>query len=340
MREALEALASGRALSREEARLVMGRIMDGEATPSQIGALLMALRVRGETVPEIIGFAEAMRARATRVEVRRRPVLDTCGTGGDGSGSLNLSTLAGLVAAGAGVTVAKHGNRSVSSRSGSADVLEALGVPIPQSAADAADQLNRVGFALLFAPLLHSSMRYATPARRELGIRTVFNVLGPLTNPAGAEYQVLGVFDAAWVEPIARVLAELGTAHAMVVHGTGLDEVSLAGPTAYAEVRNGSVRRGTFMPGDFGLDAVPLQVVRGGDPSYNAERARTLLQGGPDPALPYVLANAGVALYVVGQAASPREGVEMARRVVADGAAWAVVERLRAWSPAVAQADA
>lgn len=340
MRETLEALASGRALSREEARAVMGRIMDGEATPSQIGALLMALRVRGETVPEIIGFAEAMRERAARVTVMRRPVLDTCGTGGDGSGSLNLSTLAGLIAAAAGVAVAKHGNRSVSSRSGSADVLEALGVPIPQSAAEAADQLNRVGFALLFAPLLHSSMRHAAPTRRELGIRTVFNVLGPLTNPAGAEYQLLGVFDSAWVEPLARVLAELGTARAMVVHGTGLDEVSLAGPTAYAEVRDGSVRVGTLTPDDFGLGTVPLDAVRGGDPRYNADRARLLLQGGADPALPYVLANAGVALYVVGRVATPREGVALARRVVTEGAAWAMVERLRSWSPAVAQADA
>jgi anthranilate phosphoribosyltransferase len=336
MREALETLAAGRALTREEARAVMGRIMDGEATPSQIGALLMGLRVRGETVPELTGFAEAMRARVARVPLARRPVLDTCGTGGDGSGSLNLSTLAGLVAAAAGVPVAKHGNRSVSSRSGSADMLEALAVPIPDSPEEAAAMIEELGFALLFAPLFHTSMRHAMPTRRELGVRTVFNLLGPLTNPAGAEHQLLGVFSPDLVEPMAAVLAELGTVHALVVHGDGLDEVSLSGPTWVAEVRDGSVRTYTVDPGQWGMTPAPRDAVRGGDPEENARRAMAILAGEPGPAADAVALNAGFALYAADRVESPRDGLVLARRVLQEGRGVDLVEALRRWKKAMA----
>jgi anthranilate phosphoribosyltransferase len=336
MRDILEAVAHGRTLSRDEARRVMGLIMDGEATPSQIGALLMGLRLRGETVPELIGFAEAMRERALPVPVRRRPVLDTCGTGGDGSGSLNISTVAGLVAAAAGVPVAKHGNRSVSSRSGSADLLEALGIPIPGSPDEAAALIDALGFALLFAPMLHSSMRHAMPTRRELGIRTVFNLLGPLTNPAGAEHQLLGVYSAEVVAPVATVLAELGTRHAVVVHGSGLDEITLAGPTLVAEVRAGQVTTYEVRPEQFGLTPAPPEAVRGGDPAYNASRALAILEGEPGPAADVVALNAAFALYAADRVASPAEGLETARVILRDGRARELVTRLQQWKVASA----
>jgi anthranilate phosphoribosyltransferase len=331
MRELFEKLARREVLSRAEARAAMGLIMDGEATPSQIGGLLMALAVRGEAVDELVGFAEAMRARAAVVPVRRRPVLDTCGTGGDGSSSLNISTLAGLVAAACGVPVAKHGNRSVSSRSGSADVLEALGVKIPASADEAGDQVDRVGFGFLFAPMLHASMRHAMPSRRELGVRTVFNLLGPLTNPAGAEYQLLGVFQADWVEPVARVLAELGTLHSLVIHGEGLDEATLSGTTLVAEVRGRQVDVFRITPELCGLSRSPLAAVRGGDPAENARRGEMLLAGADGPDADIVALNAGLALYAADQADTVAQGVRRAQEAMRDGRARRLLERLRAW---------
>lgn len=335
MREVFEQLARGEPLEQARARKVMGLIMDGEVTPSQIGGLLMALRVRGETVAELTGFAEAMRERVTRVPVARRPLLDTCGTGGDGSQSINVSTLAGLVAAGAGARVAKHGNRSVSSQSGSADLLEALGIGIPKSPEEAGQLIDEVGFGFLFAPVLHASMRHAMPTRRELGIRTVFNLLGPLTNPAGAEHQLLGVFAAAWVEPMASVLAALGTTHAIVVHGTGMDEVSLAGPTLVAEVKGGRIDVYETQPEQYGMPRIPLDAVRGEGPQYNAGIAEQILAGRSSPAADTVALNAAFALYAADVAESVEEGLTLARRVLGSGQALAVVEALRARSKAV-----
>jgi anthranilate phosphoribosyltransferase len=331
VRELFEVLVRGQPLSREQARTAMAAIMDGEATPSQIGGLLMALAVRGETVEELVGFAEAMRERVERVPVTRRPVLDTCGTGGDGSASLNVSTLAGLVAAAAGIPVAKHGNRSVSSRSGSADLLEALGVRIPASAAEAGAQVDRVGFGFLYAPLLHPSIGHAMPTRRELGVRTVFNLLGPLTNPAGAEYQLLGVFRADWVGPVAEALARLGTQHSLVVHGDGLDEATLSGPTLVAEVRDGRVTRYELTPEVVGLSRRPVDAIRGGDPRENARRGEAVLAGVPGPDADFVALNAGLALYAAGAVDKIADGVEEARRVMADGRAERLLFRLRAW---------
>jgi len=329
MKEWLERLAQGTRLSQREAEQLMGEIMDGHATPSQIGALLMALRLRGETVPELTGFALAMRKRATPVPITRRPVLDTCGTGGDGSSSLNVSTLAALVAAAGGVPVAKHGNRSASSRCGSADLLEALGVDIPDTAVEAGRLVDEVGFGFLYAPLLHTSMRHAMPTRRELGLRTVFNLLGPLTNPAEAEHQLLGVFSPEWVEPVAAVLAELGTLHALVVHGAGLDEVSADQETLVAEVRGSRVKTWTLAPGETGITLEPVANIRGGDPAENARMAEAILSGRLAPGSETVALNAGAALYAADRVESVREGVEVSRRLLQEGAAERVLQQLR-----------
>lgn len=335
MREWLERLAAGDRLSSEDAERLMGDIMDGQATNSQIGALLMALRLRGETVEELAGFSRAMRARATPVPVSRRPALDTCGTGGDGVGSINVSTLAALVAAAAGVPVAKHGNRSASSRCGSADLLEALGVSIPASAAEAGRLVDEVGFGFLYAPMLHTSMKHAMPTRRELGLRTVFNLLGPLTNPAAAEHQLLGVFAPQWVEPVAAVLAELGTQHALVVHGGGMDEVSAEHPTQVAEVRGGHIATWVIEPRAAGISPEPAAAVRGGAPADNAAMAEAILSGAPARGTETVILNAAAALFAAERVASLPEGVEVARALVRDGAAGAVLAELRRRSGAV-----
>ncbi len=329
MREWLERLAAGERLGSEDAERLMGDIMDGAATNSQIGALLMALRLRGETVEELAGFARAMRARATPVPVSRRPALDTCGTGGDGVGTINVSTLAALVAAAAGVPVAKHGNRSASSRCGSADLLEALGVAIPESAAEAGRLVDEVGFGFLYAPMLHTSMKHAMPTRRELGLRTVFNLLGPLTNPAGAEHQLLGVFSPAWVEPVAAVLADLGTQHALVVHGAGMDEVSAEHPTQVAEVRGGRIATWVIEPQRAGIAPESVAAARGGAPADNAAMAEAILSGGPTRGTETVILNAGAALLAAERVGSIREGVEVARTLVRGGAAAAVLAELR-----------
>ncbi|MDA8192721.1 MAG: anthranilate phosphoribosyltransferase [Thermaerobacter sp.] len=322
-------LSEGQPLSEEQARGLMDAIMQGEATSAQIGGILMALRVRGETIDELTGFARAMRAHAVPVRVTRRPLLDTCGTGGDRSQTFNVSTVSALVVAGAGVPVAKHGNRSATSRSGSADLLEALGVDIAQDADRVAALVDEVGFGFLFAQAVHTSMRHVAPARRELGVRTVFNVLGPLTNPADPERQLLGVFDAQWVRPIAEVLQRLGADRAMVVHGHGgLDEVSLSGPTQYGLVDGGEVREGTITPDDLGLPSYPAGSFAGAEPAANAKIAWQVLAGVPGPHLDLVLANAGTALYVGRAAATLREGVELARDAITCGHAAGVLESL------------
>lgn len=331
IQEAIRKLADGQALSRADAAAAMRCLMDGEATPAQIAAFLVALRMKGETVEEIAGCAEAMRERAARVETRHETVVDTCGTGGDASGSFNISTAAAFVAAAGGCCVAKHGNRSVSSRCGSADVLEALGVRIDLSAAEVGRCLDEAAIGFLFAPFLHPAMKNALAPRREMGIRTVMNCLGPLTNPAGAKRQVVGVYALELVEKTAHVLAALGTEHALVVHGEdGLDEISLAGPTRYAEVRDGVVRIGVLEPAAFGFETAPPEAVRGGSPEENAALLGRLFRGEErGPARDIVALNAGAALYVAGVSASIRDGSARALAVLGGGGANERLDALR-----------
>ncbi|PSR20392.1 MAG: anthranilate phosphoribosyltransferase [Sulfobacillus acidophilus] len=330
----LELLSERKQLSQAQAYQFMDAIMQGEATPVQIGGALMALRVRGETVEELTGFAQAMRAHAVRVPVAHRPLIDTCGTGGDRSFTFNVSTVSAFVVAGAGLRVAKHGNRSATSKSGSADLLEALGVAIATEPQAVATLIDEVGFGFLFAVQVHGSMRFAAPARRELGVRTVFNVLGPLTNPCAPEYQLVGVFDAQWIAPLAEVLNRLGVGRAMVVHGHGgLDEVSLSGATQYALVDHGAVSLGQLTPEELGLARYPVGSFAGADPATNARICRRIIsEGESGPLTDLVLANAGVALYVGDMVPSPKEGVKLAREVLSQGAAHRVLEQLIARS--------
>ncbi len=324
----LHRLADGKTLSRAEAREAMDRIMEGNATPAQIGAFLMALRVRGESAEEIAGAAESMRAHARGITSPRRPLLDTCGTGGDRSGSFNISTAAAFVVAGAGLAVAKHGNRSVSSRCGSADVLEALGARIDLSPEGVEACLAATGVGFLFAPLHHGAMKYAAGPRRELALRTLFNVLGPLSNPAGATHQVLGVYDPRLTGTLAAVLGMLGSEGAMVVHGDGgLDELALSGPTRVSEWRGGAVRTYTVTPEEAGAAPAPAEALAGGDAARNAAIIHGLLDRDEGPAREVVCLNAGAALYTAGAAASLREGMDRAREVVAAGDALRVLDR-------------
>jgi anthranilate phosphoribosyltransferase len=329
-KQVLHRLTLGESLSSGETEELFGRMMDGEVGEAMKAALLVALRMKGEAVSEIVGAARAMRRRVTRIPHHRESVLDTCGTGGDGRGTFNISTAAALVAAAAGAPVAKHGNRSVSSRSGSADVLAALGVAIEVGPARVGQALDEVGIAFLFSPILHPAMREVMPVRRELGLRTVFNVLGPLTNPAGARRQLMGVYSPTLVEPIAQVLADLGAEHALVVHGAdGLDEITTTGPTAYCEVRSGTVHAGTLEPEQFGLRRAALAELEGAGPEHNAELLRAVFAR-PAGALADVTAlNAGAALYVGGHAGSIAEGLALARGALASGAATAKLEELR-----------
>ena len=331
--ELLHRVIEGHDLTAGEAERAMVEIMAGNATPAQIAGYLVALRIKGETVDEIIGSARAMRAFATPVVSRRRDLVDTCGTGGDGRHTFNISTLAALVVAAAGVPVAKHGNRSVSSRCGSADVLEALGVAVDLPAEELGRCLDEVGMAFLMAPRLHPAMRHAVKPRRELATRTIFNLLGPLTNPAGAPYQLLGVYSPDLVEPVARALAELGTRRALVVHGEpGLDEISVCGSTRAALVDDGHVRTMTIEPGDARLPAAPLEALAGGDPAHNAAIARAVLAGQRGPRRDAVVLNAAGALLAAGAVGSLREGAAAAAEAIDSGAAAAKLEELAAWT--------
>ena len=308
-------------LSAEEMALAVGRIMDGEATAAQIAALLVALRMKGETVDEVVGAATAMRARAQTLRVPAGVVVDTCGTGGDGRGTINVSTIAALVVAAAGVRVAKHGNRALSSRSGSADVLEALGVDVAAPVAVVERCLEEVGLGFLFAPAFHGATRHAAAARKEIGVRTVFNLLGPLTNPAGARHQLIGVYDAALVEPMARALGRLGSEHALVVHGDGLDEFSPNGVTEVAELQDGAVDRYQLRPRDFGLADEDPAGLAGGDAAFNAARARAILGGARGAGRSAVVMSAA-------GASGLADGARLAERLIDDGAAAALLERL------------
>ncbi len=331
--QALARLVSGSGLSSSEMEHLFGRLMDGELDDSFKAALLVALAMKGESAEEVAGAAAAMRRRVVRVPTERDNVVDTCGTGGDGKGTFNISTAAALTAAAAGVPVAKHGNRAVSSRSGSADVLAALGVTIDLSPERSALSLQQVGIAFLFAPKHHPAMREVMPVRNSLGIRTIFNVLGPLTNPAGARRQVVGVYSERLVDLVADVLARLGSEHALVVHGAdGLDELTTTGPTRVAEVRDGRVESYDVTPETFGLERVPLAALAGGEPQKNAERMMAVLAGDPGPLADITAFNAGAAIHVAGLAESLAEGVERAQQTLSSGEACHKLEELRAFS--------
>jgi anthranilate phosphoribosyltransferase len=334
IQQALQQVLDGRDLTRDEAREVMGQIMAGDATPAQIGGFLVALRAKGETAEEIAGCAEAMRAHALAVHPRRDDLVDTAGTGGDGAHTINISTAAALVAAAAGAAVAKHGNRAVSSACGSADVLEALGFALELEPPRIAESIDELGFGFLFAPLHHPAMRHAAPVRKELATRTVFNVLGPLTNPAGARAQVVGVYSRELVRTIAEVLATLGARRAFVVHGAGgIDELSPVGENLVAEVVDGAVRERTLDPeADLGLPRCDLAELRGGAPNENAAAVREVFDGADGGRRNAILLNAAGAIAAAGHAEDLREGLELAREAVDSGAASARLEQLIAFS--------
>ena len=330
VRAALAAVVDGLVLSRDEARVAMGAVMDGEATPAQLAALLVALRMRGEAVEELTGFAEAMRDRVLRVDAPPG-TIDTCGTGGDRSGTFNISTAAALVVAAAGVPVAKHGNRAVTSASGSADVLEALGVRTDHDPASAAAALRSLGFAFLFAPGFHPAMRHAGPTRREIGVRTAFNLLGPLTNPAGARRQLVGVGDPAAAPRVAAVLRALGAERALVVHGRGLDELPLDGSGVIHDVTADGIAVSTVDPAAFGLAWAGIEELAGGSPADNARLVEAVLAGAErGPRRDVVVLNAGAALVAAGRLATLAEGAVLAASTLDAGAPAALLERLRA----------
>jgi anthranilate phosphoribosyltransferase len=328
MQAAIARLLDGHDLTRDEAREAMNTIMSGEATPAQIGGFLVALRLKGETADEIAGCAEAMRAHVLAVRPKREDLVDTAGTGGDGGRTFNISTAAALVAAAAGAGVAKHGNRAVSSNSGSADVLEALGFNLELPADRIAESIDTLGFGFLFAPTHHPAMKHAAPVRKELAARTVFNVLGPLTNPAGARAQVVGVYSPDLVRTLAEVLASLGARRAFVVHGAGgIDELSPAGPNLVCEVVDGGVREREIDPLELGIERCAPEALRGGSPEENATAIREVFAGGNGGRRDAILLNAAGAIAAGGHAEDLREGLELARTTVASGAA---AERLEA----------
>ncbi len=328
IREAIETVVSGGSLSMEESAATMREIMDGEATAAQLGAFLAALRMKGETPEEVAGMATVMREKALPLDVDG-PLVDTCGTGGDGKGTFNVSTAAAFVAAAAGLRVAKHGNRAASGTCGSADVLEALGVRIDLDPAGVKRCIEEVGIGFMFAPTFHPAMRHAAPVRREIGIRTVFNILGPLTNPAHAQRQLIGIADPALGEKMARVLNLMGSQRALVVHGDdGLDEVSLGATTRAWELKDGSIRPYSFSPEDLGLPRVTIDQIAGGTKEENAAALRRVFHGEPGPIKDVVLANSAAVLMVGGKATDLREGVALARNAIDGGEALRKVDAL------------
>jgi anthranilate phosphoribosyltransferase len=323
----LAQVAAGRSLSESEAEAAFDIIMSGNATPSQMGALLMALRVRGETVDEITGAARTMRAKALTIDAPPG-TIDTVGTGGDASGSFNISTASALVVAGCGVPVAKHGNRAFSSRSGAADVLSALGVNIDADMPIVRRCLWEIGICFLMAPRHHSAMRHVGPTRVELGTRTIFNLLGPLSNPAGARRLLVGVFAPEWVRPMAEVLGRLGAERAWVVHGSGMDEITTTGVTKVAEYRDGKVTEFDVTPEDAGIGFADIDDLKGGEPAHNAALMRDLLGGAHGKLRDIVLLNSAAALVVAGRAGDLREGAGMAARTIDGGMARQLLDRL------------
>ncbi|MBM3175149.1 MAG: anthranilate phosphoribosyltransferase [Chloroflexi bacterium] len=328
IKEAIADLVAGKSLSMEEAAQVMVEIMEGEATPAQIGAFVTALRLKGETVEEIVGLAKTMRAKALQVAVTE-PVVDTCGTGGDGKGTFNISTATAFVAAGAGMKVAKHGNRAMSSQCGSADVLEALGVKIDLDAGQVTRCLQEIGVGFMFAPAFHPAMKHAAAPRREIGIRTVFNILGPLTNPACARAQVLGVADKQLVEKLARVLRELGCQHALVVHGEdGLDEITITGNTHVCELKDQHIVSYVIKPEDLGLQRADLDNLRVSNLQENVEMLRDVLAGTQGPQRDVVLMNTAAVLLAGDKAETLQQGVAVAKESIDSGNALLKLEQL------------
>jgi len=335
IREAIQTLVSGRSLTIEEAASVMEEIMEDRVTPAQFGAFVTALRLKGETVDEIVGMAKTMRAKAVPVAIAE-PAVDTCGTGGDGLHTFNISTAAAFVAAGAGLKVAKHGNRAISSQCGSADVLEVLGVRIDLNAKQVQRCLQEVGIGFMFAPLFHPAMKYASAPRREIGIRTVFNILGPLTNPAGARAQVLGVADDTLVEKLASVLQGLGCEHALVVHGEdGLDEITVTGKTQVCELKDGLINSYFISPEGFGLSWAGLADLRGGTVHENAALLRSILSGAEGPQRDVVLMNAAAVLVAGDRVGTLQQGVALAEEVIDGGHALVKLEQLIEFSQSI-----
>jgi anthranilate phosphoribosyltransferase len=321
MQQAIKAVTEKRDLTAEEMNATMRLIMTGEATPAQVGGFLVGLRMKGESIDEITAAASVMRDLASKVEVDKNHLVDTCGTGGDSSGSFNISTASALVVAAAGGKVAKHGNRLISSKSGSADVLETAGVNLEINAQQVAECVNEIGVGFMFAPLHHSAMKHAIGPRREMAVRTIFNVLGPLTNPAGAPNQVLGVFSKDLVEPLAHVLKRLGSEHVLVVHAEdGMDEISIASPTFVAELKDGVVSSYTIQPEDFSMSRADLQQIRATDSAHSLEIIKAVFDNTEGPAKDIVCLNAGAAIYVAGLTTSLASGVKRAQEVIASGA--------------------
>lgn len=330
---AIAKLVDQQHLSEEEAAHAMRQIMEGEATPAQIAAFLTALRIKGETISEITGCAGVMREKATHIRAPYANVIDTCGTGGDGAQTFNISTTSAFVVAGAGIPVAKHGNRAMSSRCGSADLLQELGVAIEMSPDMAEKCLAEVGITFLFAPLFHSAMKYAIGPRREIGVRTIFNIMGPLTNPAGAKHQLLGVYARELIEPLAQVLGNLGATRAYVVHGAdGLDEITTTGETHIAALEQGRVSSFTISPEQIDLPKVPRAALAGGDAKHNARITVAVLNGEPGPQRDVVLLNAAAALIVAGAVADLSSGLRLAAQVIDSGAAMETLRRLQNFS--------
>jgi anthranilate phosphoribosyltransferase len=328
--EAIQEIVEGRSLNFARAKLVMAEIMEGKATPAQIAALITALRMKGETVEEISGFAEAMREHALNIRPSSVELLDTCGTGGDRLSTFNISTTSAFVVAGGGVTIAKHGNRSVSSESGSADVLETLGVKIDLPPEKVTECIEEVGIGFLFAPVFHKAMKYALGPRQEIGIRTVFNILGPLTNPAGATYQLLGVYDGNLTEVLAKALGKLGIRRAFVVHGVdGLDEVSTIGETVISELVDDQVKTFRITPEEFGIPRANSADIAGGTAAENASIVRAILQGEKGARRDIVVLNSGLAFVAAGKAESIEAGIKLAEDSIDSGAALEKLERLR-----------
>lgn len=330
IKEAIAKVIKGNDLTEAEMVSVMNEVMTGGASPAQIGSFLTALRMKGETVDEITGAARVMREKATRIEAPAGDVVDTCGTGGDEAMTFNISTASAFVAAGCGITVAKHGNRSVSSRSGSADVLKSLGVNIEAEVEKVEECLREAGIGFLFAPLLHGAMKHAAPVRREIGIRTLFNVLGPLTNPAGAKRQVMGVYDPDLTDILAKVLHNLGSVHAFVVHGDdGLDEITLSASTKVTELKDGGIRTYHIKPEDFGFERCTAIELKGGDPDVNAGIILGILKGKKGPQRDVVLLNSAAAIAASGKTGSLEEGIAMARGSIDSGEALGKLEALK-----------
>ncbi len=331
-KEIIAKVATGESLSEDEASEAFDIMMSGRATPSQIGGFLMSLRVRGETVPEIVGAVKVLRSKAVPVKAPAGSI-DTCGTGGDAKGTYNISTATAFVVAGAGIPVAKHGNRSISSKSGSSDVLSALGVKLDITPETVSNCIENAGLGFMFAPAHHSAMKHVGPSRVELGTRTIFNLLGPLSNPANTKHQIIGVFDKKWIEPIAQVLKTLGSETVWVVHGSdGMDELTTTGVSYIAELKGGDIRTLEISPEDFNLKKATPSDLSGGEAEHNAQAIRELLDGQEGPLKDIVLLNAGAAIYVAGKAETVQQGIDIAKSSISDGKAKAALENLITYS--------